>query len=233
MNDTMKYAALLALCVILSSCESPKREETSLRTHKDSLSYAIGLDIGRNLRRQAIEIDPAILAHGMKDMYDSTGILMTDSVNRYVTAEFRTRARARHTEEVRVEAEKNTREGEGFLAENRKKEGVVELPSGLQYKVVKMGTGRKPKLGQTVTVKFRGTLLDGTEFDNSDKNPEPSTYSVDAVIKGWMEALQLMPAGSKWLLYLPPSLAFGERGAGQTIPPAATVIFELELLQVK
>lgn len=233
MNDTMKSAALAALCVFLSSCETPKREQAALQTHKDSLSYAIGLDIGRNLRRQAIEIDPAILARGMKDMYDSSGMLMTDSVNRSVTAEFRKRARARHAEEVRLEAEKNMREGEAFLAANKKKEGVVELPSGLQYKVVKTGTGKKPKSGQTVTVRFRGTLLDGTEFDNSDKNPEPSTYSVDAVIKGWMEALRLMPAGSKWVLYIPPSLAFGERGAGQTIPPAATVIFELELLQVK
>ncbi len=219
----MKYLALAALCIFLSSCQSTKHEEASLQTHKDSLSYAIGLDIGRNLRRQAIDIDPAILARGMKDMYDSTGMLMTDSVNRSVTAEFRKRARARHTEEVRLEAEKNTREGEKFLAENKRKDGVVELPSGLQYKVVKVGTGKKPKLGQTVTVKFRGTLIDGVEFDNSDKNPEPSTYSVDAVIKGWMEALQLIP----------PSLAFGERGAGQTIPPAATVIFELELVQVK
>jgi FKBP-type peptidyl-prolyl cis-trans isomerase FklB len=229
----MKYSALAALCVFLSSCQSPKHEETTLQSHKDSLSYAIGLDIGRNLRRQAIEIDPAILARGMKDMYDSTGMLMTDSVNRSVTAEFRKRARIRHAEEVRLEAEKNTREGEAFLAENKKKEGVVELPSGLQYKVLNKGTGKKPKSGQTVIVSFRGTLLDGTEFDSSEKHPESSTVAVDGVIKGWTEALKLMPAGSKWMLYLPPSLAFGERGAGQTIPPAATIIFELELLQIK
>jgi FKBP-type peptidyl-prolyl cis-trans isomerase FklB len=229
----MKFPAIAALCLLLSSCQNPKQEERPLQTHKDSLSYAIGLDIGRNLRRQAIEIDPAVLARGMKDMYDSSGVLMTDSVNQSITGAFRKRLRARHNEEVRNEAEKNTREGESFLAENKKKEGVVTLPGGLQYKVVKMGTGKKPKHGQTVTVNFRGTLLDGTEFDNSDKHPEPSTYAVDGVIKGWTEALLLMPAGSKWVLYLPPSLAFGERGAGQTIPPAATVIFELELLQIK
>jgi FKBP-type peptidyl-prolyl cis-trans isomerase FklB len=128
---------------------------------------------------------------------------------------------------------KNKADGEAFLAENRKKEGVKVLPDGLQYKVLKEGNGKKPKADETVTVNYRGTLIDGTEFDSSIKRGEPSTFRVSGVIKGWTEALQLMPVGSKWQLFIPPELAYGERGAGEVIPPNSTLIFEVELLSIK
>ena len=232
-KSPVPFLGIAALCLTLSSCQGNKQDEGQLKSRKDSLSYSIGLDIGRNLRHQGLDVDPAILAHGLKDMYDSGKGALTDSVSRSVTAAFRKQMRAKHAEDVRIEAEKNLRDGEIFLAANKKKDSIVALPSGLQYKILKTGTGKRPKPGQTVVLNFRGTLLDGTEFDNSYKRGEPATYAVSGVIKGWTEALPLMPAGSTWRIFVPPALAYGERGAGQTIPPNATLIFEMELLQIK
>lgn len=130
-------------------------------------------------------------------------------------------------------AEKNTKEGEAFLEANKKKSGVITLPSGLQYKILKEGNGAKPTATQTVKCHYRGTLIDGKEFDSSYKRGEPTEFPVGGVIKGWTEALQLMPVGSKWELYIPSTLAYGERGAGQTIGPNAVLIFEIELLSIK
>jgi len=130
-------------------------------------------------------------------------------------------------------ADKNQKEGEVFLAENKKKKGVITLPSGLQYQVIKEGTGKIPKATDTVTTHYRGTLIDGTEFDSSYKRGEPASFPVNGVIKGWTEALQLMKVGSKWQLFIPSNLAYGPQGAGQAIGPNATLIFEIELLSIK
>jgi FKBP-type peptidyl-prolyl cis-trans isomerase FklB len=229
----MKFIVAAAIGVVFIGCQSNKQDEVQFKSRKDSVSYAIGLDIGRNLKRQAIELDLDVLAHGMKDMYTGGKTSLTDSESQSVTAEYRKQRMARHVQELKALGEKNQKAGEAYLAENKIRDSVIALPSGLQYKILKMGSGRKPKAGQTVTVNFRGSLLDGTEFENSYSSGEPVTYSVNGVIKGWTEALEMMPVGSKWTLYIPPGLAYGERGSGQVIPPNATLIFELELLQVK
>jgi FKBP-type peptidyl-prolyl cis-trans isomerase FklB len=129
--------------------------------------------------------------------------------------------------------EKNKAEGEAFLAENKKKEGVKTLPSGLQYKVIKAGTGKKPKVTDTVTTHYRGTLMNGTEFDSSYRRGQPVSFQVNGVIPGWTEALQLMEEGAKWQLFIPSNLAYGERGAGRDIGPNATLVFEIELLSIE
>jgi FKBP-type peptidyl-prolyl cis-trans isomerase FklB len=146
---------------------------------------------------------------------------------------FQTELRDKQQAKRKAEGDENLKAGEVFLAENRKKEGVVTLPNGLQYKILKAGGGRKPTEADTVEVNYRGTLIDGTEFDSSYKRGKPVTFKVTGVIKGWTEALKLMPVGSKWQLFIPPQLAYGERGAGQAIGPNATLIFEIELLAIK
>jgi len=229
----MKYVGIAVLCLLFFACQEKKETKVQLRSQKDSLSYSIGLDIGRNLKRQSIEIDMDVLAEGMKDLYMGKQVELSDSVSQFVTARFRRQMMVRHDKELREQAEKNQKEGEAFLAENKKKDGVVTLPSGLQYKVLTMGTGPKPGAGQTVIVNYVGSLIDGKEFDNSYKRGSPDTLSVNGTIKGWTQTLKMMPVGSKWVLYLPPDLAYGDRGAGQVIPPGATLIFEIELLQVR
>ena len=140
---------------------------------------------------------------------------------------------AKHAEVMNTLGEKNKKEGEVFLAENKKKEGVTTLPSGLQYKVIKAGTGKKPKSTDTVTVNYRGTLIDGTEFDSSYRRGEPASFGVSGVIPGWTEAMQLMQEGAKWQVVVPPNLAYGEKGAGPNIGPNATLIFEIELISIQ
>jgi FKBP-type peptidyl-prolyl cis-trans isomerase FklB len=148
-------------------------------------------------------------------------------------AAFQKEMMAKQQELAKRLGEKNKKEGEAFLSENRKKEGIKALPSGLQYKVVKAGTGKKPKSTDTVTTHYRGTLIDGTEFDSSYRRGQPASFPVSGVIAGWTEALQLMEEGAKWQLFIPPNLAYGERGAGSQIGPNATLIFEIELISIQ
>lgn len=222
----MKYAGIAALCLMLLACQGNTQEKAQLKTQKDSVSYAIGHDIAKNLKKQSFDIDPDILAKGLKDVMTDVKPALNDTQSQAAIMSYQ-----QHM--MNVQSEKNKAAGDAFLAENKKKDGVVTLPSGLQYKVEKMGTGKKPKAEETVTVHYIGKLVDGTEFDNSYKRGAPATFQVNGVVKGWTEALQLMPVGSKWTLYLPPDLAYGERGAGQVIPPNATLIFEVELLSIK
>jgi len=147
--------------------------------------------------------------------------------------DLQTEMRAKQAQATKELAEKNKQAGEAFLAENKKKDGVVTLPSGLQYKILKAGDGPKPSAEDTVVCQYRGTLIDGKEFDSSYKHNQPATFPVNRVIKGWTEALQLMPTGSKWQLFIPPDLGYGDRGAGADIPPDATLIFEVELVSIK
>jgi FKBP-type peptidyl-prolyl cis-trans isomerase FklB len=222
----MKSVWIAILCVTIMACQGKKQESTSLKTSKDSLSYSVGIDIGKNLKKQMFEVDPAILAQGMKDYENNGKTLLTEDQAKEVIMNFQRKAMTQMFE-------KNKKDGDLFLAENKKKEGVVTLPSGLQYKVITAGTGKKPTATQTVSVNYLGKLIDGTEFDNSYKRGQPATFPCNGVIKGWTEALLLMPLGSKWELYIPSDLAYGERGAGQVIPPNATLIFEVELLSIK
>ena len=160
-------------------------------------------------------------------------VLLTEQEIREITTAFQKEMMAKQEELNKKLGEKNKKEGEVFLAENKKKEGVKTLPSGLQYKVIKAGTGKKPKLTDTVTTNYRGTLIDGTEFDSSYRRGQPASFPVNGVIPGWTEALQLMEEGAKWQLFVPPNLAYGDRGAGRQIGPNATLIFEVELISIQ
>ena len=197
------------------------------------LSYALGMDLGTQMRKQGIDIDPAIFTKALADAISGAKLEMTAEESRAIITVFQDEMRKKQQAAAAVAGAKNKQEGEAFLAANKAKEGVVTLPSGLQYKIVKQGTGPKPALTDTVECHYRGTLIDGTEFDSSYKRNQPATFPVNGVIRGWTEALQLMPVGSKWELYVPSTLAYGERGAGQTIAPNATLIFEVELISIK
>jgi len=205
----------------------------TLTTQKDKLSYAIGMNIGQGMKKDGVDVDPRILEQGLKDALAGTKPLMTDAEAQTVMTEFRTAMMKKKQEEAQRVSESNKQAGQQFLAANKSKEGVVTLPSGLQYKILKEGTGPKPAATDTVTVNYRGTLIDGTEFDSSYKRNEPTTFGVNQVIKGWTEALQLMPVGSKWQLFIPSDLAYGERSPGAEIGPNSTLIFDVELVSIK
>jgi FKBP-type peptidyl-prolyl cis-trans isomerase FklB len=202
------------------------RPPLTLKTQKDKTSYAMGMNIGAGLRKQSIDIDPAIMARGLRDAFANGKTLLTEEEERAVLTQLQTDMRRKQQELAQAA-------GLAFLEANKTKEGVVALPSGLQYKVLQEGTGPKPTATDTVVCNYRGTLLNNTEFDSSYKRGQPATFPVTGVIKGWTEALQLMPVGSKWQLFIPADLAYGERGAGGQIGPNATLIFEVELLSIQ
>ncbi len=205
----------------------------SLKTKKDKVSYALGMSIGLNVHRQAVDIDPNLVARGLKDALSGSKMLLTEDEARAAITEQQAEIRKHQQEKMEAAGEQNRKEGVAFLAANKTKEGVVTLPSGLQYKVLKEGTGPKPASTDTVVCNYRGTLINGTEFDSSYKRGEPTTFPVSGVIKGWTEALQLMPVGSKWQLFIPADMAYAERGAGNDIGPNATLVFEVELVSIK
>ncbi len=210
-----------------------QEKNPALKNQKDKLSYTLGMEIGNNFKKQSIDVDPDILARGLKDVLSGSKTLLSEAEARETMMTFQKDMMAKHAEQMKVQGDKNKKEGEAFLAENKKKEGVKTLPSGLQYKVIKAGTGKKPKATDTVTVNYRGTLIDGTEFDSSYKRGQPATFPVTGVIPGWTEALQLMQEGSKWQLFIPSDLAYRDRGAPPNIGPNATLIFEVELISVQ
>jgi len=207
------------------------REVPELSTQKDKFSYAVGMNVGTNLRRQSVPVDPDLLMRGLKDVLAGNPTLLTEDEERTILTEVQADIRRQMQEKMKAQGEANKKEGDAFLAANKTKEGVVTLPSGLQYKILQAGTGPKPTATDSVTVNYRGTLVNGTEFDSSYKRGQPATFPVTGVIKGWTEALQLMPVGSKWQLFIPPDLAYAERGPGE-IGPNATLIFEVELLKI-
>ena len=204
-----------------------------LTTQKDKFSYALGMNLGASLRKQSVPVDPAILARGLKDALAGGKTALTEEQARATLMEVQTELRKKQQEQMQAEGEASKKEGADFLAANKAKEGVVTLPSGLQYKILTAGTGPKPTASDTVVCNYRGTLINGTEFDSSYKRGQPATFPVGGVIKGWTEALQLMPVGSKWQLFIPTDLAYGDRGAGADIGPGATLIFEVELLSIQ
>jgi FKBP-type peptidyl-prolyl cis-trans isomerase FklB len=202
-----------------------------LTTEKDKQSYAIGLNVGQSLHRDGIVVDPKILVQGLKDAMAGGKVLLTDDQIKTVMTDLRNQVRQEQEAKRLAAAETNKKEGAAFLAANATKPGVVTLPSGLQYKILVAGTGPKPTADDRVVCNYRGMLLDNTEFDSSYKRGQPSTFPVTGVIKGWTEALQLMPVGSKWQLFIPADLAYGERGQA-TIAPNAVLVFELEVLSI-
>jgi FKBP-type peptidyl-prolyl cis-trans isomerase FklB len=205
----------------------------ALKTQKDKASYAIGLNIGKSLHKDSVDVDPNILLRGLKDALAGGKTLLTDEEAKAAMIVFQNDLRKKQEERMQQVGETNRKAGEAFLADNKTKEGVVSLPSGLQYRVLKEGTGPKPSASDSVVCNYKGTLLDSTEFDSSYKRGQPATFPVSGVIRGWTEALQLMPVGSKWQLFLPSELAYGPRAAGPDIGPNATLIFEVELLSIQ
>jgi FKBP-type peptidyl-prolyl cis-trans isomerase FklB len=205
----------------------------ALTTQKDKFSYALGMNLGTSLKKQAVPVDPAILARGLKDALAGGKTALTEDQARATLMEVQTELRKKQQEQMQAEGEVSKKEGAEFLAANKGKDGVVTLPSGLQYKVLTQGTGPKPAATDSVVCNYRGTLINGTEFDSSYKRGEPASFPVNGVIKGWTEALQLMPVGSKWQLFIPSELAYGERSPAPEIGPNSTLIFEVELLSIQ
>ena len=207
-------------------------EKIELKTEGEQVSYAIGFGVGSNLKTQVRDADTDLLHRGVTDAFGGRDPLLSIQEQRQIMRAFqkkqRVKAEAKHKEDALINKELGTR----FLSDNKGKPGVVTLDSGLQYKVMVEGKGPKPKESDTVETHYRGTLIDGTEFDSSYTRGKPASFPVMGVIRGWTEALQLMNVGSKWMLYVPPDLAYGDRGAGGTIGPGSTLIFEIELLKI-
>ena len=204
-----------------------------LSTEKGKISYSIGLSVGKNFKQQGLDVDLDVVLKGMEAGYLNKKPLLTDEQVRQTMTKFQKEMAAKREKQMKGEGKKNEKEGKAFLAENKKKKNVVTLASGLQYEVIKAGTGAIPKSDDTVITNYKGTLINGKEFDNSFKRGKPATFPVTGVIKGWTEALQLMKTGAKWKLFIPSSLAYGKKGAGRVIGPDATLIFEIELLEIK
>jgi len=208
-----------------------------LKTRKEKFSYALGMNIGtgysQGLKKQSVDVDWNLIAQGMKDAAAGSKTRLTQDEAKAVLNEVQTEIQKQQQDKTQQAAAANKTEGEAFLAANKSKDGVVTLPSGLQYKILTAGAGPKPTASDSVKCNYRGTLIDGKEFDSSYKRGQPATFEVGQVIKGWTEALQLMPVGSKWQIFVPSSLGYGERGAGAEIGPNATLIFEVELLSIE
>jgi FKBP-type peptidyl-prolyl cis-trans isomerase len=224
----MKHLTLIFAVFSLTLPLLAQEKSPPLKDQKDKVSYSIGLNIGANLGRQNVEVNPEALTAGLKDGIAGKPQLTQDQIKEVMTA-----FEKDMQEKQKAAGEKSAGEGKKFLEENKKKEGVKTTASGLQYKVMKEGTGAQPKGTDTVTVNYRGTLISGNEFDSSYKRGQPATFPLNGVIKGWTEGLQLMKTGSKYQLFVPPDLAYGERTVGADIPPNATLIFEVELLDIK
>lgn len=202
-------------------------------TDLDKLSYSVGIDLGKNLKKQGIEINPTVMAQGIQDAMSGGNMLMTEQQMKDSLSKFQKDLMAKHAAEAEKLAVANKEKGDAFLSKNKANAGVVTLPSGLQYKIITAGTGAKAAKEDEVTVEYTGKLIDGTVFDSTDKAGKPATFKVTQVIPGWTEALQLMPAGSTWEIYVPSNLAYGPRSVGGPIGPNETLIFNVHLISVK
>ena len=214
----------------------PHAQDADALTTEQQRSYALGMSQANGFRKNSYDVDLDLFTRGLKDALAGNKTLLTEEQSRVIVAALQTELKQkqlkRQREEARTLGEKNLSEGEAFLASNKASDGVVTLESGLQYKVIKAGDGKKPTVDDVVVVNYRGTLLDGTEFDSSKKRG-PTSLPVSKVIQGWSDALRLMPVGSKWQLFIPPNLAYGERSMGRVIGPNATLVFDVELLGIK
>ncbi|MBF0572718.1 MAG: FKBP-type peptidyl-prolyl cis-trans isomerase [Desulfamplus sp.] len=245
MIGTKTAVALLASGVILCSGsqifagDTETKAKTTTTTEKttmtkaetEKISYAIGQNIGQNIKRD-FDFDVDSLCKGLKDSQEGKNSMTAEEMQKTMES-FQNQMREKQMAQMQKAAAANKAAGDAFLKENKTKEGVVTLPSGLQYKIITKGTGAKPTADKKVKCHYKGTTIDGKEFDSSYKRGEPATFQVGGVIKGWTEALQLMPVGSKWMLYIPSDLAYGDRGAGGAIAPGSTLIFEVELIGIE
>lgn len=233
----MKFLfAVLSSLILLAGCDKGSQQgggAAKLETSRDSVSYSIGINIGMNMLRDSVEFNPAPLMRGLSDAaLDTAQRLMKPSGVEQTLMNYQQELSQKRMESIRKKGEANLKLSEEWLANNAKKPGVVTLPSGLQYKIIKNGTGPKPTKDQLVTAHYRGTLIDGKQFDSSYDRKEPSTFRLSGVIPGWTEGLQLMSVGSKWEFYIPAKLGYGEQGSGP-IGPNEALVFEVELLKVQ
>jgi FKBP-type peptidyl-prolyl cis-trans isomerase len=227
-----EYITIIIISLLVLTAEALAQEKAAPKDKKEKTGYAIGVDLGRQMKSLSVEIDADMVAQGVKDTYAGKPKL-TDDELRTVLIDLNKEMQTKQGEKMKTIADKNKQEGEAFLNQNAKASGVVKLPSGLQYKVIKEGTGKIPKATDTVLAHYRGTLIDGAEFDSSFKRNQPTEFKVNGVIPGWTEILQKMKTGSKYAVYVPSNLAYGERGNGTVIGPNAVLIFEIELVAVK
>ncbi len=227
-----KFAAVILTGILLFGCKGNSQvKNVELKNLTDSASYAIGADIARTFQRQNIDINKDALIKGFSDYTDGNKSIDEKTVNE-ILAKFQQKMRNDRQAKENKKAEENKKKSEEFLQKNKKKKGVHVTPSGLQYKVLKMGKGPKPKLTDKVKVNYKGTFIDGKVFDSSYDRGQPAVFPVNGVIKGWQEAIPMMPVGSKWILYIPPELAYGEHAPTQ-IGPNQALIFEVELLGIE
>ena len=228
---TMAWISTIALSLVFLA--GPAVAEETYTQKKDKVGYTIGLNMGRDFARRELEIGLDAFVQGFKDGMAGSEPKISDEQRQETMMQLAAEMKAKQEAKIKLETEKNLKEGQEFMAANAKKDGVVVLESGLQYKVIQEGTGDNPKAEDTVTVNYKGTLVDGTVFDSTESRGKPATFAVNKVIQGWTEALQLMKVGSKWIIYLPSNLAYGPRGAGEVIGPEKTLVFEVELIAIE
>lgn len=228
----MKMKLLASVILGTTMMSSYAAAEASLTNDLEKLSYSIGVDLGSNIKKQKIDINVPALAQGIEDSISGKPLKMTDEQMKDSLVKFQKDLMAKRTKEFEEQSDKNKAKGEAFLKDNKTKTGVIALESGLQYKILSAGNGPKPAKTDTVTVEYTGRLIDGTVFDSSKKTGKPATFKLDQVIPGWTEALQLMPVGSTWEIYVPSNLAYGERNIGGLIGPNETLIFNVHLLSI-
>ncbi|KTD35924.1 macrophage infectivity potentiator (Mip) [Legionella nautarum] len=235
----MRLVAAAAMSLAMSTTIAANATATStpsaasLSTDTDKLSYSIGADLGKNFKKQGIDISPAAMAKGLQDGMSGGQLLLTEEQMKEVLNKFQKELMMKRSAEFNKKSEENKSKGEAFLKDNKSKDGVVSLPSGLQYKILEKGDGAKPAKDDTVTVEYTGRLINGQVFDSTEKTGKPATFKVSQVIPGWTEALQLMPSGSTWEVYIPSDLAYGPRSVGGPIGPNETLIFKIHLISVK
>jgi FKBP-type peptidyl-prolyl cis-trans isomerase len=229
----MKRIWMVGLAIGLFACAVSAQDTPAIKTQKDKLSYAIGMEMGKGVKMQGFDIDLNLMIAGLKDaLADAKPLMSEDELNKTI-ADIQEEIRQKQMQAMEQAAEDNKKAGEAYLAENTKKPGVVTLPDGLQYKVLTAGDGKKPVETDTVMCNYRGTFLDGTEFDSSKEAGKPVPFEIKGIIPGMKEALLLMPTGSKWEVVIPSTLAYGDHGAANVIGPNATLIFEIELVSIK
>lgn len=228
----MRHFFAVTMCLLLLAGSGLADDAQVLKSDKDKESYALGYQFGEGIKMQELDLDLDLLFKGVKDAFSGSERLLSQEETKRIISDLRKKVTAARQKQLQEQTAKNLAEGQAFLEENKKKEGVITLPSGLQYKVIAEGAGPSPKADDSVTVNYKGTFINGTEFDSSYARNKPETVQVNGVIKGWTEALQLMKAGAKWQLFIPANLAYGESGMPPRIGPNSTLIFEVELLSI-
>ncbi len=233
MQKLYTLTGIAVISLTLTACNNQNSEPKALQTVQEKASYSFGIDIAERLKQQGVELDASALNRGISDVYNSVPYTLTEEERTQAKTDFQQSLRDALIKKQSEVADKNKTAGEAFLKENASKPGIITTDSGLQYKILKSGDGKQPKASDTVTTHYRGTLIDGREFDSSYKRNKPASFPVNGVIKGWTEALQLMHVGDKWQLFIPSELAYGKSKRSELIEANSTLIFEIELLGIK